>query len=193
MPRPRAFDEKAAINAAIQCFWHRGYEATSVRDLAASMGICGTSLYNAFGGKRALFEQALERYLDDTMRERIKRLESTLEPKAAARAFIEEIVARSLTDRGRRGCFLINSALEVAPHDRELGAAIAARLSEIESFFRRCLIKARTAGDLPAGRDPDDLARLLLGVVLGIRVLARSKPDRQLLEGVARPALALLD
>ncbi len=50
MPRPRAFDEAAAIDAAIQCFWHRGYEATSVRDLATSMGICGTILYNGFGG-----------------------------------------------------------------------------------------------------------------------------------------------
>jgi TetR/AcrR family transcriptional repressor of nem operon len=192
MPRPRAFDEDAAVDAAVQCFWHRGFEATSVRDLAASMGICGTSLYNAFGDKRALFERALERYLDESLRDRIRRLER-LPPKAAVRAFIEEIIARSLTDPERRGCFLINSALEVAAHDRELGAVIAQRLGEIEGFFRRCLTKALAAGDLPAERDVDDLARLMLGVVLGIRVLARSNPDRTLLEGVARPALALLD
>ncbi len=127
------------------------------------------------------------------MRARIKRLERSLPPKRAARAFVEEIIARSLSDRDRRGCFLINSALEVAPHDRELGAAIAARLSEIEGFFRRCLTKARAEGELSDAQNPDDLARLLLGVVLGIRVLARSKPDRKLLKGAARPALALLD
>jgi AcrR family transcriptional regulator len=58
------------LNAAIDCFWHRGYEATSVRDLAASMGLSGPSLYNAFGDKRALFVRALERYLDCSPRAR---------------------------------------------------------------------------------------------------------------------------
>jgi TetR/AcrR family transcriptional regulator, transcriptional repressor for nem operon len=193
MGRPREFDDRAALDAAIQCFWRRGYEATSVRELSASMGICGTSLYNAFGGKRALFVEALEHYLDRTTRARIRRLESSLPPKQAVRAFIQEVIERSLADRERRGCFLINSALEVAPHDRELGAAIAARLGEIEDFFHRSIVSAKSAGDVPKTRDAHDLARLLLGVLLSVRVLARAKPDRELLEGVARPALALLD
>jgi TetR/AcrR family transcriptional regulator, transcriptional repressor for nem operon len=193
MGRPRTFDDTTALDAAIQCFWHRGYEATSVRELSASMGICGTSLYNAFGGKRALFVKALEHYLDGTMRARIRRLESTLPPKEAVRTFIQEVTERSLADRDRRGCFLINSALEVAPHDSELGAAIADRLGEIEDFFHRAIGAAQAVGDIPKERDANDLARLLLGVLLSIRVLARSKPDRALLEGVARPALALLD
>jgi TetR/AcrR family transcriptional regulator, transcriptional repressor for nem operon len=193
MPRPREFDEGAALEAAIDSFWHRGYEATSVRDLTACMGISGPSLYNSFGSKRALFAQALERYLDHSTRARIKRLEDTLSPKHAVRRFIEEIIERSLNDRERRGCFLINSALEVAPHDKELGALIADRLGEIEAFFRRSIEAARADGTVPPGRSAEDLARLMLGVLLGIRVLARAKPDRALLEGVARPALALLD
>lgn len=193
MARPREFDEATALEAAIACFWHRGYEATSMRDLASSMGISGPSLYNAFGDKRTLFIAALERYLDHSTRARIKRLEDSLPPKKAIRGFIEEIIERSLNDRERRGCFLINSALEVAPHDRELGAMIAGRLGEIEAFFRRSIKAAQAEGVVPSARNPADLARLLLGVLLGIRVLARSKPDRSLLEGVARPALALLD
>ena len=193
MARPREFDEATALEAAIACFWHRGYEATSMRDLASSMGISGPSLYNAFGDKRALFIAALERYLDHSTRARIKRLEDSLPPKKAIRGFIEEIIERSLNDRERRGCFLINSALEVAPHDRELGAMIADRLGEIEAFFRRSIKAAQAEGLVPSARNPADLARLLLGVLLGIRVLARSKPDRSLLEGVARPALSLLD
>jgi TetR/AcrR family transcriptional repressor of nem operon len=193
MARPRTFDDTVALDAAIQCFWHRGYEATSVRDLAASMGICGTSLYNAFGDKRALFVKALERYLDGSTRARIARLEGSYPPKQAVRAFLEEIIERSLDDRERRGCFLINSALEVAPHDAELGAAIAARLGEIEAFFRRCVAAGQADGSVRREHDTDDLARLLLGVLLGIRVLARAKPNRELLQGVARPALALLD
>jgi TetR/AcrR family transcriptional regulator, transcriptional repressor for nem operon len=193
MARPREFDEVTALEAAMECFWHRGYEATSVRDLADKMGISAPSLYNAYGDKHALFVQALEHYLDHSARALIKRLENSLPPKRAVRRFIEEIIERSVNDCERRGCFLINSALEVAPHDRELGALIADRLAEIEAFFYRSIKTAQAEGAVPRDSVAKDLARLLLGVLLGIRVLARSKPERALLEGVARPALALLD
>jgi len=193
MARPREFDEATALDAAIECFWDRGYEATSVRDLADKMGISAPSLYNAYGDKHALFARALERYLDCSARALIKQLEDSLPPKQAVRRFIEEIIKRSVSDRERRGCFLVNSALEVAPHDKELGAFIADRLGEIEAFFYRSIKAAQAEGAVPRNRAAKDLARLLLGVLLGIRVLARSKPERALLEGVARPALALLD
>jgi TetR/AcrR family transcriptional regulator, transcriptional repressor for nem operon len=193
MARPREFDEAAALDAAVDCFWHEGYEATSVRDLAARMGITGASLYNAFGDKRSLFRRALQRYAERSTCERIARLESTLPPKEAVRAFLREIIERSLDDGDRRGCLLVNSALEIAPHDPELGAEVAARLAEIEAFFSRALTAAQADGSVPPGREPVDLARLLLGITLGLRVLARSNPNRELLEGVARPALALLD
>jgi TetR/AcrR family transcriptional regulator, transcriptional repressor for nem operon len=193
MARPREFDEATALEAATECFWHRGYGATSVRDLADKMGISAPSLYNAYGDKHALFVQALERYLDHSTRARIKRLEDSLPPKQAVRRFIEEIIERSVNDRERRGCFLINSALEVAPHDRKLGALIADHLAEIEAFFYRSVKAAQAEGTVPRHHAAKDLARLLLGILLGIRVLARSKPERALLEGAARPALALLD
>lgn len=193
MSRPRGFDETTALDTAISRFWHRGYEATSVRDLVDSMGISGPSLYNTFGDKRTLFAAALERYLDHVTRARIRRLEESLPPKQALRRFIEEIIEHSVNDRERRGCFLINSALEVAPHDKQLGAVIADRLGEIELFFRRSIRAAQAEGTAPPNLVAKDLARLLLGVLLGIRVLARCKPERALLEGLARPALALLD
>lgn len=192
MARPIAFDETAALDAAIECFWHHGYRASSVRDLSASMGICGTSLYNSFGNKRSLFIKALERYLDRSVRARIGRLQAS-PPKQAIHAFFGEIIERSLADRARRGCLLINSALEVAPHDRKLGVEIAQRLEEIEGFFRDRIKAGRADGSIPQRVDADNAARLLLGVLLGLRVLARSRPERALLEGMARPALALLD
>jgi TetR/AcrR family transcriptional regulator, transcriptional repressor for nem operon len=193
MARPREFDEAAALDAATDCFWRDGYEATSVRDLAARMGISGTSLYNAFGDKRSLFRQALQRYAERSMRERIARLERTLPPKQAIRSFLHEIVERSLDDQDRHGCLLVNSALEIAPHDPQLGAEVAACLAEIEAFFRRAVTAAQADGSVPSAPDPADLARLLLGVTLGVRVLARADPRRELLQGVIRPALALLD
>ena len=193
MARPREFNEEIALGAAIECFWRHGYEATSVRDLAAAMRISGPSLYNAFGDKRALFAKALESYLDQSARAMIKRVEESLPPKEAVRRFLDEIIESSVSDRERRGCFLINSALEVAPHDSELGELIADRFGEIEAFFYRSIKAAQAERAIPRNRAPRDLARLLLGVLLGIRVLARSKPNRALLEGIARPALALLD
>jgi TetR/AcrR family transcriptional repressor of nem operon len=193
MARPRAFDETVALDAAIECFRRRGYEATSVRDLTACMGIGATSLYNSFGDKRALFIKALDHYVERSVRARLERLESSLAPKDAVRTLIEDVIERSLTDRTRGGCLLINSALEIAPHDPELGSAIAERLGEIEGFFRRSVVAAQKSGAIPRTLNSSDAARLLLGVLLGIRVLARSKPERALLEGVARPALALLN
>ena len=157
-----------------------------------SVGISGTSLYNAFCDKRSLFCAVLRCYANQSTRERVARCETTLPPKEAMRAFLGEIIERSVNG-DRRGCLLVNTALEVAPHDRELGAEVAAYLGEIEAFFRRAVAAAQADGSAPPGHDPADLARLLLSVTLGLRVLARANPQRELLEGVARPALALLD
>lgn len=165
-----------------------------MRDLAASMGMSAPSLYNAFGDKQGLFARALELYLDCNARERVRRLESSLPPKDAIRQFFAEIIEHSIGDRERKGCFLVNSALEVAPHQKELGAIIAKQFGEIEAFFKRCILAAQADGTAPPhGVDANDTARLLLGVLLGVRVLARSVPNRSLLEGAVRPALALLD
>jgi TetR/AcrR family transcriptional repressor of nem operon len=157
------------------------------------MGLSAPSLYNAFGDKRALFARALEHYLDHTTWMRLHRLEASLAPKQAIHEFFHEIIECSIDDRKRKGCFLVNSALEIALHDRELRAIITERLGEIEAFFRRCIEAAQARGTAPAGIDASGVSRLFLGVLLGIRVLARSNPDRMLLEGVVRPALALLD
>jgi TetR/AcrR family transcriptional repressor of nem operon len=193
MARPREFDEAEVLDAAIQQFWLRGYEATSVRDLAEEMGIAGASLYNAFGDKRALYRSSLNRYLEQTFRERIRRLECSLPPREAISAFFREILDRSLTDKKRRGCMLVNSTLESAPEDREFRRIVATFLSDVESFFQRCAAGGQREGTIADSHTADDLARLLLGVLLGIRVLARVRPERELLEGMMRPVWTLLD
>src|SRR4051794_12093845 len=153
MSRQREFDESEVLDRAVACFWQGGYQATSVRDLAAQMAITGTSLYNAFDDKRSLFRRALEHYLAES-RERRGALEAALPPKDAIREFLTGAVERSLADGERRGCFLVNSALEVAPHDGELGAFIADRLGELEAFFARLLRRAQADGSVPVRRDP---------------------------------------
>ena len=92
------------------CFWAAGYAATSVRDLGDATGLGAASLYNAFGDKRTLFTQCLDRYLDANMRARITRVEKTLPPRQAIATFLTEIVERSL--ESRLGCLLANAALD---------------------------------------------------------------------------------
>lgn len=193
MARPRLFDEAAALDAAIERFWGQGYETTSVRDLAASMGITGASLYNAFGDKRSLYRRALDRYVDQGFGERARRLETQLPPREAIHAFFREIIERSLADPQHRGCMLVNAVTEVAPHDPELQGVVASVLNDIEAFFRRCIEKGRHDGTITREVPADDLARHLLAMLVGVRVLSRARPERGLLEGVVRPAMALLD
>jgi TetR/AcrR family transcriptional repressor of nem operon len=193
MARPREFDEAAVLDAAIERFWQRGYEATSVRDLADEMNIAGASLYNTFGDKRSLYERALNRYLDQTFRERIRRLEPSLPPREAIVVFLQEIIKRSLTDKQRRGCMLVNSAIESAPHDSKFLEIVATFLDEVERFFFRCVSNGQRNGSITKAHSAEDLSKSLLGILLGIRVLARVRPERKLLEGLVRPVFGLLD
>jgi TetR/AcrR family transcriptional repressor of nem operon len=190
LARPREFEEGTAIEAAMQRFWAAGYAATSVRDLGEVMGLGQASVYNAFGDKRTLFTQCLDRYLDANMRARITRLEKTLPPREAIETFLAEIVKRSLENR--LGCMLANAALEVAPHDAEIAAVVAQRMGELEAFFRRCVIAGQRDGSISPEQSASDVACLLLTTVMGLRVLARGHPKRAVLEGAVRQALSVL-
>jgi TetR/AcrR family transcriptional regulator, transcriptional repressor for nem operon len=191
MARPREFDESAVLEAAVLCFWKQGYEATSVRDLVAQTGITAASLYNAFGDKRALYQKALDHYVEASVADRIRRC-AALPPRQAIEAFLEDIVKRSLNDRDRKGCMLVNAALDVAPHDPAFRKVVAEVLIGIEAFFLACVTAGQANGTVTRSLSAETLSQNLLGVLMGIRVLARVRPERALLEGVVAPVLVLL-
>jgi TetR/AcrR family transcriptional repressor of nem operon len=192
MARPREFDEEAVLDAAVQCFWARGYEATSIRDLIEKTGITGASLYNAFGDKRALYQRALDHYVEDSVVDRIRRCEA-LAPREAIGAFFAEIVRRSLDDHQHKGCMLVNAALDVAPNDPGFQRIVAAVLIRVEQFFLGRIEAGQVDRTITRSLAAKTLAQHLLGVLMGVRVLARVRPERALLEGVVSGALALLD
>lgn len=192
MARPREFDEAAVLDAAVACFWRRGFVGTSVRDLAGGMGLAGASLYNAFGDKRALFRRALETYVEQGVGARILRL-ADLPPRAALEAFFAEVVERSLADLDQRGCMLINAAAEIPADDPELQAAAADVLRQIEAYFRAQAAAAQAEGSISTRLSPDDVARLLLCSLVGVRILARSRPEPELLQGAVRAAFSVFD
>jgi TetR/AcrR family transcriptional repressor of nem operon len=192
MARPREFDEGAVLDAAVQCFWARGYESTSVKDLIERTGLTAASLYNAYGDKRAIFSTALDHYVENSIGARIRRCEA-LPPREAIRSFFDDILRRSLTDCERKGCMLVNSALEMAPHDPEFRETIAGVLKRIESFFLASVEKGQADGTIASSRPAVGLAQHLLSVLMGVRVLARVCPERPLLGGAISTALTCLD
>ncbi len=191
MARPREFDATTVLEAAMNCFWVQGFEQTSVRDLAERMGITGASLYNAFGDKRSLYRQAFVHYLAQTVRDRVARLDK-VPPAEAIRTFFDEIIERSVHDEQRRGCMLVNAALELAPYDPEFQQLVMEEMMFIEAFFRRCIEAGQKDGSIADTRPAEELAKSLLSVLIGIRVLARTRPQREVLEGAANGVLGLL-
>lgn len=192
MGRPREFDEQKVLEAAGDAFWARGYEATSTRELTECTGLTQSSIYAAFGDKRGLFLRSLKHYLENGLRERILRLEASMSPGQAISAYFSEIVERSLADPQHRGCMLVNTALEATPDDPDLQRFVADETLVIEHFFRRCIAAGQKTGEITTDGSAEDHARHLLAVLLGLRVLARIRPEPKLLAAIVRPALAAL-
>lgn len=192
MPRNRTLDDDTVLDHAIALFWRRGYAATSIRDVSEATDLGAAALYHRFGDKDGLFVEALRRYAEQGLRERIARFAAMEDPLAAISGFLGELADLSIADPEQRGCFLINTTLDgaaTAPGARDLARA---RLNEIVAFFRAQLHRAETAGSLPPGVDADALAENLLGGVLALRVLARIDPEPERLRRLVDAALSPL-
>ncbi|MEU0492253.1 helix-turn-helix domain-containing protein [Nocardiopsis sp. NPDC006139] len=116
MARTREFDTEAAVGRAMELFWARGYEATSVRDLTQRLGIGQGSLYAAFGGKDGLYRAALEHYRATLAADALRALEEGADARAAIRTLLTERI-RVAVERGGQGCLAVNAACERLPQD----------------------------------------------------------------------------
>lgn len=170
MARPRDFDVEAALDAAVQTFWSRGFAATSVRQLCDAMRIQAGSFYHAFGSKEECFRRALERYLAT---QRVPR-----EPGPdAIRVWFDAIVDPKRTPKG---CLLVMSAIEHPLLDPSSAALVSARMKRVEDFFAACLGDEHDRAD----------AALLASTVVAIHVLARSGTPSSHLRRLADRAMA---
>lgn len=192
MPWEKNFDAGETLEKAMQAFWARGYSATSIQDLVDCTGVNRASLYATYGDKRAMFLAALRLYNKDFRRARLNALEQQLGPREALEKLFQDFIERSQTDKSSRGCFLANTALELAAHDAEIRHVVAESQAEIEAFFRRILTNGRAQGVFRAEINPAVAARSLLTSVLGFLVLLRSRPDPDLLRSVADDVMARL-
>lgn len=173
MARSRTFDENLAVERAMNVFWRKGYEPTSITDLTAAMEINKGSLYHSFGSKQDLFLKAFLKYNNEYRRATLVRMARNPDPLAAIDDLFAEMVRQSLLDTERKGCFVINTALELAFHSDEVQAMAREGLAEFEGFFVEQLTLAQGQNLLPADFDVAAAAKALLALETGLRVLAR--------------------
>jgi len=191
--RTKEFDPDVALDRAMELFWERGFEATSMALLTERLGIGRASLYATFGDKHQLYLAALRRYLQTRDPDPLELLSRPGPVVPAVRALVEAYVQESLTDERRRGCLVVNSATELLPHDQPVTQLVESSWQSLETALSSALIRARAQQELPPDRDPRALARFLLVFLQGVRVLGRATPDPDRLRDAAAQALSLLE
>ena len=190
MARTKEFEPGEALDAATDLFWRKGYGATSMRDLLDAMRIGRGSFYDTFGDKRTLFLASLDRFEES----RTAWISEALE--GSGLDGVEKVFRRTIENliafEPRRGCLLANTAVELAPHDREVSERILQNVRRTEAAFEGALLRAVEAAEISPDRAPKALARFLVSNLHGLRVLARAGADRRTLEDASRVALDAL-
>ncbi|MET8410578.1 TetR/AcrR family transcriptional regulator [Streptomyces sp. NPDC005195] len=182
MTRPKQFDPDVAVEQAMEVFWRKGYASTTPQDLVDALGIGKGSLYNAFGSKRRLFEQALRRYRDRQASVMLQALEESGPAKVRLRNALEALVRTDLADPDRRGCMAVNAAAEVVRTDEVATDLVRRAFGRIESAFRAVIEEGQRSGEISPGRDSAGLAAMLQNTAVGLRLAVR------VAEGPERPA-----
>lgn len=190
MARPREFQEDEVLEAAMLLFWRRGYEATSVADLTAELGLGRGSLYGAFGDKHGLFLRALDRYGVG----QAGALLAVLAQDGPVLPTIRAVLLGAATDSAAcgqpAGCFLVNTAAELAPRDTEATQRVKRTFDRVEEALAAAMERARDQGELAPGVDPRQQASVLLTLLQGLQILVKAGTDPQRLRTAIDAALA---
>ncbi|MFI7610846.1 TetR/AcrR family transcriptional regulator [Nonomuraea terrae] len=192
MARPRTFDEQDVIDRAMELFWTRGYETTSVTDLTSALGVHPGTLYRTFGDKRALFLRALAHYHE--------RLAAGLAPTLLEggpvlpriRAVLIGWIDLAAQQDQPRGCLIANTAGELLPGDEEVARSVRGVLSAVEDGFLQGLRAAARQGEISPELDLPAAAAMLTMLLEGLQVVVKADPDpRRLVAAVDTALLAL--
>lgn len=189
MPRPKQFDPEEALERAMGVFWRQGFEATTVQDLVAGMGINRASLYSTFGDKQQLFAAALEHYAQSAGRELIDLLEREGPADEVLRAALGQVVEWQAGEETPLGCFVTNSAMELCARCPETSGKVQASLARLEEAFRALVARGQAAGALSSARSAEDLAGFLCVVTQGLVVLGKARMPRVALDQAVEVAL----
>jgi len=185
LPWKKNFDEDEVLESAMQVFWEKGYEATSLTDLIEATGVKRQSLYNAFGGKQEFFVRALLKF--DA--ERRQNVLAALEARGAPLDSIKAVFDQAVEDPLKRGCFLVNTALEIQGHDEEVKVLASAAVEDFRRFYERLIEHGKVRGEIPATVNTSAAAS---GLLAALCVMGRGTVGKDVLRQVADQALRLL-
>ncbi len=192
MARPKAFDSDAALLRAMDLFWRQGFNATSLSQLVDAMGISRQSLYDTYGDKNRLFLTALDRYCGILAEQLFGPLLVPGAGLAELHAAAEGLIDFLLTYPERRACLMVNSAMEMGPHDAAVAAKAQAHWSAMEAAFRSAVATAQARGEIRSAEPAVKLARYMVALANGLIVAAKSGADREALNDMARLGTAVL-
>lgn len=193
MVRPREFDEQQALAAAMQVFWEKGYEASSISDLTSRMGIQRPSLYAAFGGKKELFEAVLNKYAQMSLSFIQNRIRNTPSVKEAVRMYFQGIIEGAGGGNPDLGCLCVNTMVELAPHDKSYSQFTKDYQMKLTELFQQTIEKGIREGELPNHLNAEAIARALMISAIGLSVTMKSRPERSFVENAVTEILSLLD
>ena len=191
--RPREFEIDDAVRKATQVFWDRGYHDASLPDLLEGMDLSRGSFYKAFGDKKRVFLRALDSYIEDAIREVGETLNSNASPKAAIRNAFAHYAELSSGNDGLRGCFVVLTAVEMLPRDKDVSARISRLFARLQDLFAAEITKAQALGEIEAGQDERVLARFLVCQLQGMRVLGKVGADLGDMQASVELALRAMD
>jgi TetR/AcrR family transcriptional repressor of nem operon len=190
MGRPKQFDPDVAVDQAMELFWRKGFTGTTPQDLVAELGIGKGSLYNTFVSKRALFDLALQRYVDMRVAGIVQTLDGPGSATARLRAALQRLADADVTLTSR-GCLAVNTAVELAGSDQVAADAVRRLFERVENAFRAVIEEGQRSGEITADRDCRQTASLLLASFIGMSVLAKTM-DADRLQRVIDAVIAAL-
>jgi TetR/AcrR family transcriptional regulator, transcriptional repressor for nem operon len=193
MPRPKEFNPDDAVEKAMQVFWHKGYEATSMEDLLEAMDLNRGSLYDTFGDKRQLFLKVIDRYCHGFVGEKFSLLDQPGPALPALRRFIHGMIEGGLADPQRRGCLIANTVMELSPHENEIAGTLRQALKMVEDTFFKVLTRAKQQGELKPDNNPRALACFLTTMMQGTIVMIKAGMPADVVKQTAETALSILD
>ena len=193
MPRPKEFNPDDAIEKAMQVFWHKGYEATSMEDLLEAMNLNRGSLYDTFGDKRQLFLKVIDRYCHRFVGEKFSLLDQPGPALPTLRRFIHSMIEGGLADPQRRGCLIANTIMELSPHEKEIAGTLRQVLKMAEDTFFRVLARAKQQGELNSDKDPRTLARFFTTMMQGTIVMIKAGAPADVVKQTGEFALSIMD
>lgn len=193
MPRPKEFNPDDVIEKAMQVFWHKGYEATSMEDLLNAMDLNRGSLYDTFGDKRQLFLKVIDRYCTTFASSKFSLLDQPGPALPTLRRFISGMIEGGLADPQRRGCLIANTVMELSPHENEIAGTLRQALKMVEDTFFNVLARAKQQGELKNDKDPRALARFLTTMMQGTIVMIKAGASADVVKQTVETALSILD